>query len=120
MNDVAPTAAAAPPKITFYNGSVSGTTLDYQQACLAQMFPDGLDLLFVSSSHNSMGGSEAAYDSAVRSFITAVRTLFPSFAIVLSSQNPRKVQSPFLQAHGPRKGDCVMIWIMVKSKWNGD
>ena len=74
--------------LTGYNGSLAGSTLDYQIDKVATQFPDPLDMLIVSSGHNYTTEAADSYISKVRAYIAAVRAVHPKATILLSSQNP--------------------------------
>ncbi|MDE8648077.1 SGNH/GDSL hydrolase family protein [Rhodococcus qingshengii] len=93
---------AAPPKATFYNASMPGSTLTYQQSRLAAMFPTPLDVLFVSSCHNYGADTPAQYAAKLDEFIAAFRAVQPSAGIVICSQNPQKPPASGVTAHRSR------------------
>lgn len=74
--------------LTLYNGSLSGSTLDYQIGRVAAQFPDPLDVLVISSSHNYTTMTEADYITELEGYMAAVRAVHPDVTILLSSQNP--------------------------------
>jgi lysophospholipase L1-like esterase len=84
-----PASAPSPTLLTAFNGSVSGTTFDYQAARLPAMLPVVPDVVFLSSSHNYSTVDAASYASTVRTLVAAVRSLHPATAIVAVSQNPQ-------------------------------
>jgi hypothetical protein len=76
--------------LTIYNGSRSGSTLDYQLENFAAMYPAGVDFdqLWVSSSHNETTMTPDTYLAKITSFVDTFRAAYPAAAVVLSSQNP--------------------------------
>lgn len=82
--------AAPAKKLTFYNGSFSGSKLDYQEPRVAALFPVPLDVLLINSGHNYGAQTPAQYQTALDSFITAFRAVQPTSGIVITSQNPQK------------------------------
>lgn len=93
-------SGAVPPILTFYNGSMSGSKLEYQQARLALMYPQPLDLLFVSAGHNY--GSATAPNDFIKqldSFISDFRAIQPNAGIIITSQNPQKSPASAFTAH---------------------
>ena len=93
---------APAPVARFYNASMSGSTLTYQQARLAAMFPQPLDLLFVSSCHNYSTDTPAQYAAKLDAFVAAFRAVQPTAGIVIVSQNPQKPPATNPAAHKAR------------------
>ena len=92
--------SAAPPALaTFYNASMSGSTLTYQQTRLAAMYPQPLDLLFISSCHNYSMDTPAQYATKLDAFITAFKAVQPNAGIIICSQNPEKPPAVNRAAH---------------------
>lgn len=90
---------AAPVKATFYNASMSGSALTYQQSRLAAMFPVSLDVLFISSCHNYGSDTPAQYATKLDSFIAAFKAVQPAAGIIICSQNPQKAPATGKAAH---------------------
>lgn len=57
--------------------SVSGTRLEYQQARLPLLFPERLDVLFLSAGHNYQQQTPAELHAAIDSFVADFRALWP-------------------------------------------
>jgi hypothetical protein len=91
--------ASPPRKFTFYNGSMSGSVLTYQQSRLAAMFPVELDVLFISSCHNYGTKTPAQYHADLDAFIAAFKEVQPNAGIVIMSQNPQKAPATGKVAH---------------------
>lgn len=96
------TSTAAARLLRFYNASMSGSTLTYHQSRLAAMFPEALDLLFISSSHNYSTDTAVAYLAKLDTFIAAFRAVQPDAVIVISSQNLRRSPADNIAAHTSR------------------
>ncbi|OAN35046.1 hypothetical protein A4X17_11220 [Plantibacter sp. H53] len=92
----------APKKLTIYNASKAGSTLDYQAAHIAAMFPAPLDLLFISSCHNYGSDSAEVYLTKVLTFIDAFRAIHPETGIVVVAQNPEFPPNATHEAHRKR------------------
>lgn len=70
------------------NGSMPGSTLDYQSARLAEMIPEAPDVLILSSGHNYDDTDAATYLTAYAGFVADVLAAYPDTPIIASSQNP--------------------------------
>lgn len=75
-------------RVTIYNGSVAGSTLEYQASRIALMYPTAPDLVIVASGHNYDDDDAATYLASVDAFVAALRAVYPAVPVVLSSQNP--------------------------------
>lgn len=89
--------------LSVYNGAAGGTTLAYQQARLATMYPDPLDILLVGAGHNYGTKSPSVFISEVDAFITAFKVAQPDTKIIITSQNPQKSPSTTITAHALRQ-----------------
>lgn len=78
---------------TVYNASVAGSTIAYQQARIAAMYPVQPDVLFIHHGHNYAddGITAAAFLAAIDGFVAALFSVWQPCPVVLSSQNPEFV-----------------------------
>lgn len=95
--------APAAPDAVFYNTSVSGTRLEYQQARLPLLFPERLDVLFLSAGHNYQQQTPAELHAAIDSFVADFRALWPGTPIILTGQNPEFAPATARLAHNTRQ-----------------
>lgn len=91
------------PKLVAYNGSVSGTTLAYQQSRLDAMYPVPLDLAFISAGHNYGNQTPTQFIDALDSYIYDLRVKHPTAGIIITSQNPQKVPASNFVGHLKRQ-----------------
>lgn len=91
------------PDALFVNTSVSGTRLEYQQARLAQLFTERLDVLFLSAGHNYQQRTPAELHDLIDSFVADFRALWPGTPIVLTGQNPEYAPATARLAHNARQ-----------------
>lgn len=96
------TAQPAMQNVRVYNGSMPGSRLDYQQQRLAKMYPEPLDLLMISSSHNYTTDTAGTYRDKVQQFAESFRNLHPQAGVTLVSQNPEFPPSSGAQEHNAR------------------
>ncbi|TDL43821.1 SGNH/GDSL hydrolase family protein [Microbacterium oleivorans] len=75
---------------TVYNAAVAGSTIAYQQARLAAMFPAQPDVVIIHHGHNYASGSTTPeqFLAAVDGFLAALFTLWQPCPVIISSQNP--------------------------------
>lgn len=96
------------PEALFYNTSVSGTRLEYQQARLAQLFPERLDVLFLSAGHNYQQRTPEELHSLIDSFVNDFHALWPDVPIVITGQNPEYAPATARLAHNARQQSLAM------------
>lgn len=98
------TAASSPGTVTIYNGSQSGSILTYQEGLIGTLFPSGvpMDTVVVNSGHNYSATTPSAYQTAIDSFITTLRTVQPTASIVIGSQNPKVSPAANIVEHAAR------------------
>ncbi|MGU3500907.1 SGNH/GDSL hydrolase family protein [Mycobacterium sp. C31M] len=98
------TAAPTPSTVTIYNASKSGSVLTYQEGLIGTLFPSGItfDTVIINSGHNYSAASSGDYLTAIDSFIASLRTVQPSTAIVIASQNPRLAPATYVTEHANR------------------
>lgn len=91
--------------VEFWNAAVPGTSIDYQTARVATMYPAGttFDFLFMCGGHNN--GTQTAEDfiADVDEFVTAFRAIHPNTPIIISSENPQFAPSLTIVAHARRQ-----------------
>ncbi|GAB2907161.1 hypothetical protein GCM10027047_01820 [Rhodococcus aerolatus] len=85
--------------VTMYNGSVSGTTLDYQSTRLAAQCPATPDLVMISSVHNYGAQTPTQYLAKLDAFLALVAATWPTAGVVVGSQNPEKAPGSNINAH---------------------
>lgn len=77
-----------------YNASISGSRLEVQEPIVSTLFPEPLDLLLISSSHNYTTRTLDEYEEGLDSFLEAFRAHDPESGIAIMSQNPQTPPSP--------------------------
>ena len=97
------TGTGTPQKLTIRNCSVPGTNLSYQQPILATCVPVEPDLTLISTGHNYLAGTATDFVTALDSFMSAFRALFPNAGMALMSQNPEKAPATNRVAHAARQ-----------------
>lgn len=96
-------SAPAIVEAKFWNTAVSGTRLEYQQARLATLFPERLDVLFLSGGHNYQQSTPAEFQALLDSFVTDFHALWPGTPIVITGQNPEYAPATARLAHNLRQ-----------------
>lgn len=78
---------------TVYNAAVAGSTIAYQQARLAAMYPVQPDVVFIHHGHNYASGSTTPnqFLVAVDGFLAELFAIWEPCPVVISSQNPEFV-----------------------------
>jgi hypothetical protein len=87
----------------FWNSSVSGSTLDYQQSRIATLFPESLDVLFLSAGHNYGADSPEVHQGKIDAFIAAFHAVQPGVPIIITGQNPQFAPATQRVAHNKRQ-----------------
>lgn len=90
-------------KATFWNSSVSGSTLAYQESRIATLFPEPLDVLLLSAGHNYSTDAPEVHQGKVDAFVAAFHAVQPGVPIVITGQNPQFAPSGNRAAHNKRQ-----------------
>lgn len=93
------TTLAPGQHMQLWNASMSGSRLDYQLDRLEQMFPEPLDLIFISSCHNYGSDTAGEYIAKLDAFVAALRLQRPEAGIIVCSQNPQIPPAAGGEAH---------------------
>lgn len=96
-------SVATPTEAKFYNTAVSGTRLEHQQARLVQLFPERLDVLFLSGGHNYQQRTPAEFHALIDSFVADFLKLWPGTPIIITGQNPEYAPATARLAHNLRQ-----------------
>lgn len=99
--DSMPVLTGAPEMVVIIGGK-PGTTLDYQQARLATMFPGSIDHLHINNGHNYEYGTPSAFLAAYDAFVGAYRAAHPESAMTAVMQNPQFPTKATAAAHRAR------------------
>lgn len=95
--------AAVPDEAIFWNSSISGSRLESQQARLAELFPQRLDVLFLSAGHNYQQRTPAEMFALIDAFVDDFHELWPGTPIVITGQNPQYAPASARLAHNARQ-----------------
>jgi len=116
--------AAPLPEARFWNCSISGSRLESQQARLAELFPERLDVLFLSAGHNYQQRTPAEMFTLIDSFVADFRVLWPDTPIIITGQNPQFPPSSNAAAHNERQKALAAYcrergfgYVPVTAKW---
>lgn len=102
VDSITITAQPGMQNLRLYNGSMPGSRLDYQVQRLGALYPEPVDLLFVSSCHNYTGDDASTYPGKVQQFVENFRNKWPQSGIVLVGQNPEFPPASSHQQHNAR------------------
>jgi lysophospholipase L1-like esterase len=84
------TATGGYPTVTFYNGSVKGTSFEYMQGkVIAQGQVVDPDVVVVNTGHNESTLVSKDFEIRYQSTITTIRRIMPRAELVLCTQNPQ-------------------------------
>ena len=95
---------AAASGLTVINGAMSGTTLAYQQARIADMYSAGtIDALVIAGGHNYGTMTPADFVAALDNFIVAYKVVHPESLILICTENPQFSPSATIAEHAARQ-----------------
>lgn len=95
--------APEPLEATFWNSSISGTRLEYQQERIETLFPEPLDVLFVSAGHNYQTRTPEEMHALIDSFVESFHGVQPGVPIIVTGQNPEFAPATNRNAHNMRQ-----------------
>lgn len=82
------TAPSVPP-VLLINGCANGTTTDYQQTRIGQIYPVRPDLFLIGHGMNHTDETPTVFLGKVQALVDALRAVYPDVPVGIVTENPR-------------------------------
>lgn len=82
-------SAPSVPPVLLINGCANGTTTDYQQSRIAQMYPVRPDLFLIGHGMNHTDETPDVFLSKMQALVDALHAVYPDVPVGIITENPR-------------------------------